>query len=210
MKQYPFILFIAFVLSFSAKAQQTWFEFDISKKIAKNLELTIAPEFRFQEKLELKEYFMDAGLDYKIYKYISLGAGYRLGNNIKNSGKTNTFGRFAFDAKTQYEWNNFESQLRFRFTNSDDFADDENDKTNYLRMRLKFDYSIKKFNLKPYLAYEIYRDIDEKDFTKARLETGLMYKINKHHRVGAYFRTNNYLTKDKSVNIIGLAYQLKL
>jgi hypothetical protein len=210
MKRLPLLIFIVCAPGLLVKAQQTWFEFEVSKKIAKNLELTISPEFRFQEKLELKEYFFDSGLDYKIFKYISLGAGYRLGNNIKNSGKTETFGRFAFDAKTQYEWKNFEAQLRLRYTNSDDFADDGNDKTNYLRMRLKFDYSIKKLNLKPYFAYEIYRDVDENDFTKARFETGLKYKINKHHRVGAYFRSNDNLIKDKSVNIIGAAYQLKL
>lgn len=198
------------ILTANCFAQQTWFEFEVTKDITKKLELSLAPEIRFKENFELNEYFFEPGLEYKFNDFFSLGGKYRIGNNLKNNGDSQFYGRFAFDAKTQYEWKKLETQLRLRYTNSDDFSDDGNDKTNYLRLRLKMEYSLKKLDLKPYAAYEIYREIDEKDFDKSRWETGLEYKINKHHRIGAYFKINDYFSDKESINILGFTYKLKL
>ena len=209
MKQVFILLFFAVTLSTFASAQQSWFELEVSKEILKDLELSISPEVRFEKIPELKEYFFETGLEYDFGKYISLGTKYRVGNNIKNSGNTETYGRFAFDAKGQYKWKKFDSQLRIRYTNTDDFSEDD-DKTNYLRFRYKLKYSIKKLDLKPYTVCEIYRDISEKEFNKARYEAGLMYKLNKHNSFGAYYRMNVKLNKNDKTGILGVVYNLKL
>ncbi|QGY46228.1 DUF2490 domain-containing protein [Maribellus comscasis] len=202
------ILMVAFVAN--VFAQRTWFEFEISKDLTKKLELSFAPEIRFKEKFELNEYLFQPGLEYKFSDYFSLGGKYRLGNNLKNNGDSQWYGRFAFDAKTNYEWEKLETQLRLRYTNSDDFSDDDNNKTNYLRVRLKMEYALKKLALKPYAAYEIYRDMDDSEFDKGRWEAGLEYKINKHHRIGTYFRINDYFSDKESVKILGFTYKLTL
>lgn len=192
-----------------AIAQQSWFEFEISKKIGKKFELALAPEIRFAEDFILDKYFIEPKLEYQFNKYLELGASYRLGNNLTKKGNDQWFGRFGVEAKTAYEWKNLEAQLRLRYTNSDDFED--LDQTNYIRAKFGLEYAVKKLDLKPYAAYELYRSLDLGTFDKARWETGLEYKISKHHRVGAYFRLNDYLNSDdESVKIIGVSYKLKL
>ncbi len=203
-------IFILCLLSATALAQRTWLELEVSKNITDKLELSLSPEVRFKEKLELTEYFFEPGIEYKFNDYFLLGGKYRLGNNLKKNGGSRFYGRFALDAKTKHKWGKLETQLRLRYTNCDDFSDDNNDKTNYLRLRLKIGYSLKKLALDPYATYEIYRDIDDKEYDKSRWETGLDHKINKHHRVGAFFRINDYFSGKGSVKIIGVAYKLKL
>ena len=53
---------LSFVFSLPLFSQRTWLEADISAKIINNLELSVAPEIRFKEKLELNEYFFDTGI----------------------------------------------------------------------------------------------------------------------------------------------------
>lgn len=207
MKKKIYLLALFVFLLVSAQAQRTWFEFEVSKKLTEKLEFSLAPEVRFKEQFELNEYFLEPGLEYKFNKYFSLGAKYRFGNNLKKNGDSDWFGRYAFDAKTGYDWKHLGTQLRLRYTNSDDFEDAEE---NYLRLKLKLDYAIKKLDLTPYAAYEIYRDVDNNEFSKAHWEGGLKYKINKHHKVGAYFRLNDYLNDDETVKIIGFTYAVKL
>ncbi|MFV0266856.1 MAG: DUF2490 domain-containing protein [Draconibacterium sp.] len=196
------------ITSVAAVAQQTWFEFDASRKLGERWEISLAPELRFDEDFKLDEYFIEPGAEYKFRDYFALGASYRLGSDRNKKGEDRWFGRFAFDAKTGYKWNNLQAKLRFRHTNSDDFTEDE--RTSYFRVKFDLEYAIQKLNLEPYAAYEIYHDLDAGELNKARWESGLQYKINKQHRVGAYFRLNDYLHSDKeSIRIIGLSYKFK-
>jgi len=209
MRKLVYTAILMAITSVAAIAQQTWYELEVSKKIGDNFEIFIAPEFRFSEDFELDEYFFEPGVEYKFNDYFALGGSYRLGNNQNKKGEDRWYGRFAFDAKTGYEWKNLQAKLRLRYTNSDDFTEDV--KTSYFRTKFDLEYAIKKLNLEPYIAYELYRDLDAGEYSKARWESGLQYKINRHHRVGAYFRLNEYLHSDKeSIKIIGLSYKLKL
>jgi len=209
MRKLLYTAIVMVVASFAAKAQQTWFELEASKDLGEKFQIFIAPEFRYNEGFKLDEYFVEPGVEYKFSDYFSLLGSYRIGNNQNKKGEDRWFGRFAIDAKTGYGWKNLEAKLRLRYTNADDFTVDE--KTNYFRTKLELEYSIKKLDLKPYFDYEFYRDLDAGEFTKARWEAGLQYKISKHHRVGAYFRLNDYLHSDKeTIKIIGLSYKFKL
>jgi len=209
MKKIILITILA-IVSAQAFSQRTWFDAEFNTKIAKHLDLSVAPEVRFKEGFELKEYFIQPSLEYKFSKYFRLGVGYRFGYNINNDDEHESFGRFNIDAKTGFKWNNFNPKFRLRYTNADDFADD-NDVANYLRYKFELEYNWKKLDLQPYVAFEWYQDLDEKEFSKSRYEGGLMYKINKHHKIGAYFRANNYLNSDKETrNIIGISYKFDL
>lgn len=204
------IFLVVFMMAFFtvALARQTWVETTISKEAGKKLEFFIAPQIRFDKGFSTDEYFLDAGMEYKLNKYFKLGTQYRLGNKMNKNNEAEAFGRFAIDAKTGFKWNNFEPGFRLRFTNSDDFEEDE--KENYLRYKFGLEYHWKKLNLKPYVAFEIYRNLTENDFDKRRYETGIMYKINKHHQIGSYLRINENLNKNKSVSVIGVSYKLNL
>lgn len=209
MKKLILLLSISFI-GFQAFSQRTWFDAEFSTEIVNNLELSVAPELRFKEEFELKEYFLQTALEYKFNKYFSLAAGYRFGYNINGDDEHESFGRFHFDAKTDVKWNNFQPKFRLRFTNADDFSD-ENENVNYLRYKVELEYKIKKLDLEPYVLTEWYQDLDAKEFSKLRFESGMMYKINKHHKIGVYYRLNHYLNSDKdNRNIVGLSYKFKL
>ncbi len=203
------VVFFVVFLTREAKSQQSWFELELSKKITKKLNISFSPEVRFKEDFDLNEYFLSAAAEYKFCSYFALGANYRFGNNLKKNGDSRWFGRYALDAKTAYKLHDLEAQFRIRYTNYNDFSEDE-DKADLLRFKFKLGYAIKETGFKPYVAYEIYQDMDEKEINKARWEGGLAYKINKHHKIGAYFRVNHYLDDDQTVKIIGIAYSVKL
>jgi len=205
-----YLLFLYLLFSLTGFSQNLWLETEVSGEIMKNLELSISPQVRFEEKLNLDEYFFDTGLEYEFSKFLSAGAIYRLGNNIKKKGETESFGRFALDVKTNYEWKDLETQLRLRYTNANDFGGDNNEKEYYFRVRLKIEYSIKKLDLIPYGIYELFRNLPDKEFDKSRYEIGLEYKLTKKHRIGSFYRINDSLVDDDIIKIIGLNYKLKL
>lgn len=196
------------VLMIVAQAQQTWIETEISKEAGKKLEFYIAPQIRLDEKFSTDEYFFDAGIEYKLHKHLKLGTQYRLGNKINKNNEAEGFGRFAVDANTGFKWNHFEPEFRLRFSNSDDFSD--NEKKNYLRYKFGLEYHWKNLNLKPYAAFELYQNLTEDDFDKQRYEAGVMYRISKHHQIGSYWRVNENLNKNKSESVIGISYKLNL
>ncbi len=205
-----FLFSILTIVTAHAFSQRTWFTAEFSTDIVKNLELSVSPEVRFKEEFELKEYFIQPALEYKFNKYFRLGAGYRFGYNINGDDEHESFGRFHIDAKTGFKWKKFSPKFRLRYSNADDFTDD-NDVANYLRYKLELEYNIKKFDLQPYILNEWYQDLKEKEFGKSRFEVGAMYKINKHHKIGAYYRTNNYLNSNKETRkIIGVSYKFSL
>ncbi len=192
------------------KAQRLWIETEASKEFWDVLEVSLSPELRFDEDFEVKQYFIQPAVEYSFNKYLKLGAGFRLGNNIKNSGDTEFFRRYHLNVQTGFKWNNFNPTFRLRYTNADDFGDD-NPATNYLRYRLKLKFKVKKLDTTPYVLYEWYRDTEEQEFTKSRFEGGLQYKLNDHHKIGAYYRVNNYLDGSKdNRSIIGVSYKYKL
>lgn len=202
---------ILLITGTAANAQRTWFDMEMTKDISKKFEISLCPAIRFKEGFDFNEYFLEPAVKYEFNKYFSLGANYRLGNNLDKNGDAHWYGRYALEAKTGYKWNQLEIQFRLRYTNFDDFSREKDQNLKYLRLKFQLEYEIRKFDLKPYTLYEFYRDLDEADFTKARWEGGLEYKINKHHRVGTYFRLNDYLTVDtESIKIIGVSYKLKL
>lgn len=204
------LLFLCLTFTITGFAQNLWLESEVTGEIVNNLELSLSPQFRFEEDLKTDEYFFDTGLEYKFSKFFSAGASYRLGNNINKKRETEPFGRFALEGKTSYEWNDLQAQLRLRFTNASDYSDDSNDKEYYFRSRLKVEYSIKKLDLIPYGAYELYRNLQDKEFDKSRYEAGLEYKLTKKHRIGVFYRMNDSLIDDETTHIAGLSYKLKL
>lgn len=206
-----YILFCLLILGVSGFSQRLWIESDFTKEVIRNLELSFSPQARFKEALVLKEYFIETQLEYEFFNYFQLGAGYRLGNNINKDGLTESYGRFNIDAKAKYNWRNLQPKIRLRLTNANDFADEDNDPVSFLRYKGELEYSIDKIRSEPYIIYELYHDLLEKELSKARTETGLLFKISKRHRIGAYYRLNDYLKSDKeSIHIIGLLYKLKI
>lgn len=204
-----FICALALICSYtlSAKTEEfgTWIEFEVSKKLFKKLEFSIVPEVRLQDDWTVDEYMIDGRLAYEPFKFLELEAAYRYNVNIKRK-ETEIFNRFAFDLTGKHDFGRFESSLRTRLTN---YIDDDDEKSNYFRTKLKLAYNIKESKFKTYTSYELFRNITENEFRGARFDIGFTRKMGKHHRVGLYYRLQDYYSERNSIHIMGLKYRFK-
>lgn len=212
MKRRCFLFFLILLsfLQVHAKTKRfgTWIEAEFSKEIFKKLEFTLAPEVRLQDDFTVDEYFMDGDLTYKPVDFLRLSAAYRYLINVKKSGNEH-FHRFAFDAMGKKEWNRLEASLRLRFTNYPEFEADNN-KNEYLRYRLKFEYDLRNCKLRPFTSYELFHLLAEKELNKSRFDIGGSYKVSGNSRLGVYYRLQTHFDGDDAIHILGIEYELEL
>lgn len=203
--------FVLIVWANMASAQEnewnTWTSLELNKKIKKKLELSLSPEVRFTNQFSVDEYFLEAGLEYKLFDFLKVGAKYRYLVNERETKSTEYFRRIALDLKGNYEFKRFDFQLRTRYTNYNELETDNDSKDNYLRYRLKAEYNIKKSKIAPNIGIEFFQLLKDNDFDKVRYFIGASYKINKHHKVEINYLLQNYRDEDYRKNIIAIGYK---
>lgn len=209
------LLFLILVLCFSVfqlaaktKKYGTWIEFELNKKLFKNFELSVIPEIRLEDNFSVDEYMVDAQLGYEPIKNIDFAIAYRINNNVKTKGNEITT-RWTFDGNAKKELGRFEGALRLRLAS---YSEDEDGikKASYLRPRFKIRYDIKNNKITPFASFELFRNLRDKEFQKARFDFGASRKIGKIHRVALYYRLQDYWASERnSIHILGIDYRLK-
>lgn len=211
MRRFVLVALMVCLALFSAKAKTkefgTWIEFEVSKSFLKDFEFSIIPEIRLQDDFSVDEYMFDGVLSYEPLKFLKFSAAYRINTNVKKK-QDETVHRLAFDVQAKKELGRLEASLRTRFTNYTDQVDD--DPGNFFRPRLKLEYDIKGNKIRPFTSYELFRNTTAKEFQKARFDIGFTRKIAKSHRVGLYYRLQDYFSDRNSIHILGIEYRLKL
>ncbi len=185
----------------------TWIELEFRKDFMKQFSFSVVPEFRFQDQFNLDEYMIQGKLEYEPFSFLSLAGTYRLGTEIKKNDNLN-YNRIAFDLQASHEIDRFEASFRARYTNTSDFQEDEQGK--YIRPRFKLEYNIKGNKITPFASYELFHNLNDKELKKSRIDLGFTRKIGDLHRIGLYYRFNNYFTDKNSIHIAGIEYRLKL
>lgn len=203
------VILICSVLFVQGKTKKfgTWVELEVSKEFLKDFEFSLVPEVRFQDDYSVDEYMIDGVLSWEPVKFLKLATAYRVNTNVKKKANE-TSHRFAFDAQVKKELGRVEASLRTRFTNYTDQSDD--DPGNYFRPRLKLEYDIKGNKIRPFASFELFRNTTSKEFQKERFDIGFTRKLGKIHRVGLYYRLQDYFSDRNSVHILGIEYRLKI
>ncbi len=186
----------------------TWLGAELSKKLTKKVSLNFKPLVRFTEDYKVDAYFFEAGVDYKLFKFLNVGGSYRFFINERETKSTEYFSRFTLDAEGKYSLRNLDVKLRTRYTNYSVIDADDDDKQPFLRYRLKLKYNIQKLKLSPYVAMELFHQLNESDITKTRKTIGLDYKIDKHQKVGLEYLMQYYKDDDFQRNILYLKYKI--
>ena len=196
-------------LSVNAKTKKfgTWIELEFSKEFLKDFEFSFVPEIRLQDNFALDEYMFDGVLSYEPWKFLKFSAAYRIKTNVKKK-EDETNHRLAFDVHGKEKVGRMEASLRVRYTNYTDQLDDA--PGIFLRPRIKLEYDIKGNKIRPFASYELFRNITDKDFQKARFSVGFTRKMGSIHRVGMYYRLQDYFSVRNSVHILGIEYRLKI
>ena len=212
-----FLLILTILFSFGGYAQSqpsTWIELGFSKTIIKNLKVEFNPELRLASGFEMDSYIFEGGLSYKLNEYLTIAGYYRFENEYNYREKRKIYewessNRLAFDAKSGFNLDRFDIQIRLRYTNGADFDQTTSDKASYFRYRTKLDYDIKGSKLVPFISAEVFHDLILKGVEKSRYTGGLAYPINKSNEISIYYRLQDYTDAKTSLNILGLGYSLK-
>ena len=183
----------------------TWIEFELNKKIVKHLDFSFIPEVRFEDNFSVDEYIFEGKLSYEPFKFLELAGAYRYNTEVKNKGNEISHSG-VFDITGKSGFDRFDASLRTRFTND---SDGDELRTFYFRPRAKLNYNIKGSELEPYTSYELFMNLKESDFYKQRFDFGIQRKIGDYHRLGLYYRLQDYFGDKSAVNILGIDYRFK-
>ena len=184
----------------------TWMELEFRKDFLERFSFSITPKLRFQDQFQLNEYMAQGKLSYDVFPFFSLSGTYRVGTEIKNKGNVN-YTRFALDAQASKNINRLEGSLRGRYTNFSDTSDDNS--SNYFRPRVKLEYRTRGKRIRPYTSYELFQNLTKKELQKSRFDVGFTRRFGDLHRLGLYYRLNDYFTGKPSIHILGIDYRLK-
>ncbi len=228
---YYFILVFGLLLSHSSVGQTdfgVWMQGDIKSEISDRLSLGLETQLRLDDNAgHIKNRFLSPSISFKAHKFVQLGTSYRLSSVPFNSSIINRVyaHRYTFDLEFQkiMDLINDKSDLgismRLRETTE---LESQNLTENTLRYKLKFDYSIPKSKLKPFLAGELfYRFNNQLTYTstnvvatnainKLRLKFGFTYKMKRGHSLKFYSLIQKQLVSQRSDFILGVSYSYKL
>lgn len=196
------------VITAQAKTEKfgTWIELEFRKDFLENFSFSLVPEIRFQDQFKVDEYMIQGKLSYDVFSFLSVAGTYRLGTEIKNKGNV-SYSRFALDAQASTDINRLELSLRGRFTNFSELDEEESSK--YLRPRVKLEYKTKGKRIRPFTSYELFHNLTTEELQKSRFDVGFTRRIGDIHRVGLYYRLQDYFTGKASIHILGIEYRLR-
>ena len=203
-----FFLLLTFISTYSkTKKFGTWIELEFNKELSKKWELSFIPEIRLQDDLSVDEYIFEGKRGYEPFKFLGFAAAYRYNTNVTNSGNV-SFHSAVFDITGSTEFDRFDASLRTRITNDTD-GGDVPWKTFYFRPRVKLQYNIKGSKIEPFANYELFMNLKENDVYKGRFDIGCTRKFGDFHRIGLYYRLQDYFSERQSIHILGIDYRFK-
>ncbi len=178
-------------------------------KISKSLKITLEEEFRFGDNANNFYYHhYDLGFVYDLNKYLNLGMGYR---HIyeKKSGKfkeeNEPYGMatlfwglagFKFDDRSRLEYRHFDYQLdAWRYRN---------------KLNIKFPWKFSKMEIQPFLADEVFLNLNGIDLNQNRFFSGLGFNLTKNLKAEIYYllQTSKSAHKWTDANVLGTKIKL--
>ena len=179
---------------------------DLSFKPFKKVKFTLNPELRFDENFSLDKYILEGETEYKISKLFSIAARYGFVGNLRDEKDTEYLGRFAFSAELQKEFKRFEPSLQITYSN---YADDDVNDKNFLRYKAGVKYDIHDCKITPFVAVQLFQDLNDGGLYKTRYAIGADYKLFKKNYLGASYKFDYYYTENLNKHIISLDYNIK-
>ena len=220
IKRYLLISFFI-VLPLASFPQDTdfgiWYSLNAGLKLIGQLELDINPTVRtFQNGSKIEEAFVDAGLTYKVNKYLSLSAFYRITENLEDDSSYYPQHKIFFDLKGSLSPGDLSLSGRLRYQRRyKTYIEDEEDEIpdSHIRMRLKAAYDIPSFKFNPYISAELFCPVfKEYDrlADKKRYILGVEYRFNKKHSFELeYLFQRDYHPDLNDMHIIQINYNIK-
>ena len=195
-----------------------WTAFELEKDLSKNLELDIAVENRLKDNLNQRdESFINTDISYR-FGLFAAGFGYRLTNNNEKEENYGYSHRFHWQFRIRPEWQRFSFDYRIRFQSQYfNIQSTENGfiPENYLRNKIKADYTIRKSKFEPSVSYELFYFINQTGnnyIHRKRFSLEMEYKINKNNSFQLSYIIHETINEKDPVNryILGIGYKLEI
>ena len=188
---------------------QIWQADDQEFKLTKASKLKLQEEFRFGDDAgELYYHHYEADLSYKVHKYLGVSAAYRQIFEGEH-GKYKPEYRPHINATGRIEYRGFElsdrNRLEFRCYD---------DKGSVLRYRnkvtLKLPAMFAPLNIRPYVADEVFTNMDFVAINKNRFYTGVTVDLVQHLKGEVYYllQSDKKHSRWKNAHVLGLKLKL--
>lgn len=202
-----YALFISICCVTGAVAQdlpsdlELWRGLELEYELSDDWDLEFEEQFRLNENISsMKEFFLEAGLQYKATDFLDFKLQYRYSNMQKARNER----RFAFDTNLEYDIPDIPIDIgyRFRIQNAKVFWTER--KINYLRNKLSLDANLSKL-VDPFLSVEHFyrlRRYEESEPRTLRYTIGLQWRIEGDLELETYFRRDH----ERNVSTPNLQY----
>ncbi len=172
--------------------------------LVKGLELEVEPQLRFGNGFGFDRFQVEGTLTYNPYKFIYVGAAYRLIAEPQSSAPIEFNNKYAFNLSLKEKFGRFTPSVRCMYTN---FADKDMNDNMYLRYRAGLKYNIRKCKFTPAVSFEAFHSLDDEAFTKLRYNAEVGYKIKKGHKLYVDYKFDYFLQKFKNEHIVSVGYK---
>lgn len=173
------------ISSLQANDNRIYLGASFNTELFDKVELQVTPEWRSDPSNDIDQYHLDLSLSYEPIRRLKFAAGFRRGK-VNAPEFSDTFDRHHFDARYTLKWERLSTQFRIRYTSG---RNEEDNKRDYLRYRLKVGYDLKDLDFRPYLAYEFY-DNQRRNEGRDRQTYGIgfSYELLEKHEFSTEFR----------------------
>jgi hypothetical protein len=190
---------------------QLWNTESLEGDFAKNWKVKLEEEFRFGDNMEeLYYHHTDGGLNYKLTDLFSLGLNYRQIFEKKKGGYKEE-NRPHINGTIKWKWQDFTFKDRNRFEYRIR-AGKENVWRYRNKLAITFPVKWTKFDIEPYLADEVFVDLDEGEFSRNRLYAGFEAKLMRHLGADIFYLWQSSKKDEDWIdfNIVGVKLKVKL
>lgn len=194
-----------------------WYNISIEHEFTKKLEVELLTTVRtFDNASKIEEGFIEGEIAYKLTKFLSVAASYRITENIEDDDTYHLRHKWFVGLKGDIDiWDlGISGRVRYQERYKTYFEDEE-DKIpdSHFRFKIKSTYKTPSFPLNPFLEAEIFLPVfKESDFVidKNRFSAGVEYKISKKHTVEVeYLFQRDYQPDLRDDHIVALNYKYK-
>ena len=211
-----FCLFSAFALA-QKDDFGIWYNVKAKTGLANKLDLGITGSIRtFNKASDINQAFIDWGLDYKLFKYLSTSVSYRIIFNREEDTHYYLRHKLYLELKTSLPVKNFtfSAGMRFQHTTRTYYANDEDKVSRYYgRLKFKAAYDSPVFFINPYITTAIYIPMFSGSGQvpgKMRYSAGLDIKISRKSNFEVeYIFQRDYIPDLSDISILSLGYAFK-
>lgn len=218
-KKYIFLLLLIIpVLSFGQEKDfGIWLGVSVEKKLTKKIDLEFSGNIRsFNNSSQIDQEFLEAGLQYKLNKIVSIAGSYRFINTLENDAMYHFRHKLFLDLKASVPDRNLKISGRFRIqrTSRTYFEDAQDEIPQYqARGRFKTDYDFGSFPLDPYVYAEAFVPLEKNNgiaVSKSRFSAGATLTVSRRSSIDfEYIYQKDTKPYDINTSILSLNYLFK-